>query len=184
MVEAGADEMPEEQLLEALELAHGEIGKLCEAQEELRAPGRQAEVARRGADGRAREQHGGRDLGADPADGLREARRDRRGARGGARARRSRWSRPRRTSSGSMQVRVEPRRCSSSEQRLDGRRRAGPRAVRGRPARAHRGRAGLEGAQVGEAPAALRPDHRRRRAAVPGRPGDGRRRRAGRSRTR
>ena len=46
MVEAGANEVPEETLLEALELAHGEIRKLCEAQEELRAAGRQAEVAR------------------------------------------------------------------------------------------------------------------------------------------
>ena len=36
MVEAGAEEVPEELLLEALELAHAEIKKLCEAQEELR----------------------------------------------------------------------------------------------------------------------------------------------------
>src|SRR5213592_2565320 len=36
MVEAGADEVPEDTLLEALELAHREIVKLCEAQEELR----------------------------------------------------------------------------------------------------------------------------------------------------
>src|ERR687884_2071415 len=36
MVEAGADEVPEDTLLEALELAHSEILKLCEAQEELR----------------------------------------------------------------------------------------------------------------------------------------------------
>jgi polyribonucleotide nucleotidyltransferase len=36
MVEAGAEEVPEELLLEALELAHGEIKKLCDAQEELR----------------------------------------------------------------------------------------------------------------------------------------------------
>src|SRR5262249_47004356 len=36
MVEAGAAEIPEEQLLEALELAHAEIRKLCEIQEELR----------------------------------------------------------------------------------------------------------------------------------------------------
>ncbi|MGH3058842.1 MAG: polyribonucleotide nucleotidyltransferase, partial [Gaiellaceae bacterium] len=36
MVEAGADEVPEETLLEAFELAHAEIRKLCEAQEELR----------------------------------------------------------------------------------------------------------------------------------------------------
>jgi len=36
MVEAGADEIPEETLLEALALAHAEITKLCEAQEDLR----------------------------------------------------------------------------------------------------------------------------------------------------
>ncbi len=36
MVEAGADEVPEDLLLEALELAHGEIRRLCEAQEDLR----------------------------------------------------------------------------------------------------------------------------------------------------
>src|SRR5437773_3489648 len=36
MVEAGAEEIPEDTLLEALELAHAEITKLCEAQEDLR----------------------------------------------------------------------------------------------------------------------------------------------------
>ena len=36
MVEAGASEVPEEKLLEALALAHEEIKKLCAAQEELR----------------------------------------------------------------------------------------------------------------------------------------------------
>jgi polyribonucleotide nucleotidyltransferase len=36
MVEAGANEVPETTLLEALELAHTEIKKLCQAQEELR----------------------------------------------------------------------------------------------------------------------------------------------------
>jgi polyribonucleotide nucleotidyltransferase len=36
MVEAGANEVPEEKILEALELAHAEIVKLCEAQEDLR----------------------------------------------------------------------------------------------------------------------------------------------------
>jgi polyribonucleotide nucleotidyltransferase len=35
MVEAGANEVPEEKILEAFELAHGEIRKLCDAQEEL-----------------------------------------------------------------------------------------------------------------------------------------------------
>ncbi len=37
MVEAGADEVPEDVLLEALDLAQQEILKLCEAQEELRS---------------------------------------------------------------------------------------------------------------------------------------------------
>ena len=37
MVEAGANQIPEEKLLEALDLAQREIVKLCEAQEELRA---------------------------------------------------------------------------------------------------------------------------------------------------
>jgi polyribonucleotide nucleotidyltransferase len=36
MVEAGANEVPEERLLEALDLAHHEIIKLCEVQEDLR----------------------------------------------------------------------------------------------------------------------------------------------------
>ncbi len=54
MVEAGADEVPEETLLEALDLAQAEIRKLCEAQEELREQGRQAEVARSRAHERAR----------------------------------------------------------------------------------------------------------------------------------
>ena len=37
MVEAGANQVPEEKLLEALEIAHREIVKLCDAQEELRS---------------------------------------------------------------------------------------------------------------------------------------------------
>jgi polyribonucleotide nucleotidyltransferase len=36
MVEAGAHEIPEETILEAFEVAHGEILKICDAQEELR----------------------------------------------------------------------------------------------------------------------------------------------------
>jgi polyribonucleotide nucleotidyltransferase len=36
MVEAGAEEIPEDELLQALELAHAEIIKICEIQEELR----------------------------------------------------------------------------------------------------------------------------------------------------
>src|SRR5689334_21518445 len=37
MVEAGASQVPEDKLLEALEVAHREIVKLCQAQEDLRA---------------------------------------------------------------------------------------------------------------------------------------------------
>src|SRR4029079_8672255 len=37
MVEAGANEVPEDKLLEALEVAHREIVKLCDAQIELRS---------------------------------------------------------------------------------------------------------------------------------------------------
>ena len=37
MVEAGGDQVPEETILEALELAHGEIRKICEALEDLRS---------------------------------------------------------------------------------------------------------------------------------------------------
>ena len=37
MVEAGGNEIPEAKILEALDIAHREIVKLCEAQEELRA---------------------------------------------------------------------------------------------------------------------------------------------------
>jgi len=37
MVEAGANEVPEDKLLEALEIAHREIVKICQAQEDLRS---------------------------------------------------------------------------------------------------------------------------------------------------
>jgi len=36
MIEAGGDEIPEDEMLEAFELAHAEIVKICEAQQELR----------------------------------------------------------------------------------------------------------------------------------------------------
>ena len=52
MVEAGANEVPEEKLLEALDLAQEEIKKLCEAQLDLQRQIGQAEVARR-------QRHGG-----------------------------------------------------------------------------------------------------------------------------
>ncbi|MFN2466683.1 MAG: polyribonucleotide nucleotidyltransferase [Gaiellaceae bacterium] len=72
MVEAGADEIPEEVLLDALELAHGKIIELCEAQEELaRRAGKpkwlDAEVTAE------LEQHAGRIRERIASSGLREA---------------------------------------------------------------------------------------------------------------
>src|SRR5207344_735279 len=40
MIEAGCDEIPEDEMLEAFELAHAEIVAICEAQEELREKAR------------------------------------------------------------------------------------------------------------------------------------------------
>ena len=80
MVEAGADEVPEETLLEAFELAHQEIVKICEAQEELRRQVGKPEVARprahRGARARARPGHRRGDCGARAARGRGNARGD------------------------------------------------------------------------------------------------------------
>ena len=47
MVEAGAQEVGEEDLIAALELAHAEIKKLCQVQIELAAKRRTAQVGRR-----------------------------------------------------------------------------------------------------------------------------------------
>jgi polyribonucleotide nucleotidyltransferase len=72
MVEAGAGEIPEDKLLEALDLAQQEIAKLCEAQEELR---RQVGKAKWLDDEVTREietQHGDRILERLRSEGLRE----------------------------------------------------------------------------------------------------------------
>ena len=52
MVEAGANEIPEAEMLDALDIAHGEIKKLCAAQRELAREGRQAQARGRVAAGR------------------------------------------------------------------------------------------------------------------------------------
>ncbi len=73
MVEAGAEEVPEETILEAFELAHAEIVKICDAQEDLR---RQA-GKERWLDAELTEQleseHGSRFQERIANDGLREA---------------------------------------------------------------------------------------------------------------
>ena len=142
------------------------------------APGGQAEVPRPGADRRARVAARRPHPREHPGQGPARGRSGRRGAdgRAGSRAEHGvgRGGHPP-PDPGSRLARHDPRESSAR-----GRRAARPRAVRGRPACADRGRAGLEGAQVGEARAAVRPDHRVGRAAVPGRPGDRRRRGPGR----
>ena len=100
MVEAGANEIPEEKILEALELAHGEIVKLCEAQEDLRRQAGQAEVARPRSPRGARARPGSRDLGAHPAGRHQGVRHGGRTSSSPSSPRRSRWSRPTTTSSG------------------------------------------------------------------------------------
>ena len=144
MVEAGAQEIPEDVLLEALELAHGEIKKLCQVQLDLADAGRQAEVARRvadrGAQGLARRPDPRRDRRARPPRGVHRRRGDLRRAlpraddglrRGGHHP----------AGAGAPEPERAARDASSR-----GRRGPGPAAVRVRAARADRRRAGLEGA--------------------------------------
>jgi polyribonucleotide nucleotidyltransferase len=58
MIEAGAAEIPDEKLLEAFELAHSEIRKLCEAQEDLRAQAGKAKWLDQGLTSELESQHG------------------------------------------------------------------------------------------------------------------------------
>src|SRR5919205_2470630 len=73
MVEAGADEVPEDTLLEALELAHREIVKLCEAQEELRRQVGKAKWLDTSLTQELEAQHGEELRRRIASDGLREA---------------------------------------------------------------------------------------------------------------
>src|SRR6478752_23181 len=73
MVEAGADEVPESLLLEALELAHGEIKRLCEAQEELRAEAGKAKWLDMDLSAEIESSHGHAIWERIQRDGLREA---------------------------------------------------------------------------------------------------------------
>jgi polyribonucleotide nucleotidyltransferase len=59
MVEAGANEVPEEKLLEALDLAHQEIVRICEVQEELRSRAGKAKWLDQGLTATLEERYGG-----------------------------------------------------------------------------------------------------------------------------
>ena len=175
MVEAGADEIPEDTLLEALELAHEEIRALRGpggARAQAGKPKWLDAVADRGAQELARR----RDPRADPHEGLREA---------AARSRRSsRELCPELTMESNeedivRQVQVRQSLNTLLETlRLEAVEAARPRAVRGRAAGADRRRAGLEGARSAKRSLLFDRILERRRAAVPGRP----RRRRGRGR--
>src|ERR671934_158390 len=73
MVEAGADEIPEDLLLDAFELAYGEIVKLCEAQEELRRQVGKPKWLDPSVTDELEARHGDEIRGRIAPDGLREA---------------------------------------------------------------------------------------------------------------
>ena len=171
MVEAGADEVPEDVLLEALELAHDEIRKLCEAQEDLRRQIGKPKWLDSELTAELEGSHGHTIWERIQRDGLRES---------AAVLDELTDELAPELSMDSTEEDIQRRMQVKAsldmlfeKQRLVACRGAGTRAVRGRPAGAHRCRAGLEGAQVGQAEPALRADHRRRAAAVPGRSGHG-----------
>jgi polyribonucleotide nucleotidyltransferase len=73
MVEAGADEVPEDVLLEALSLAHEEIKRLCEAQEDLRRQAGKAKWLDMGLTAEIEASHGHAIWERIQQDGIREA---------------------------------------------------------------------------------------------------------------
>jgi polyribonucleotide nucleotidyltransferase len=72
MVEAGANEVPEDRILEALEVARTEIVKLCDSQEELRRQVGKEKWLDSGLTDELRETHGARIRSAIAQHGLRE----------------------------------------------------------------------------------------------------------------
>ncbi|MCL4289229.1 MAG: polyribonucleotide nucleotidyltransferase [Thermoleophilia bacterium] len=73
MVECGAQEVPEDTLLAALELAHSEIRGLCEAQEELRRRAGKPKILDGAVTAEIASSHGERIRARIAAEGLREA---------------------------------------------------------------------------------------------------------------
>ena len=72
MIEAGADEIPEDEILEAFELAHAEIVKICDAQEDLRRQAGKPKYLDPELTAELEEQHAGRIRERIESDGLRE----------------------------------------------------------------------------------------------------------------
>src|SRR5262245_2749252 len=73
MIEAGADEIPEDEILEAFELAHSEIVKICDAQEDLRRQAGKPKYLDPELTDELESQHAGRVRERIDTDGLREA---------------------------------------------------------------------------------------------------------------
>jgi polyribonucleotide nucleotidyltransferase len=73
MIEAGAEEIPEETMLEAFELAHGEIVRICDAQEDLRRQIGKEKWLDPELTAEIEEQHGSRFQERIRAEGLRES---------------------------------------------------------------------------------------------------------------
>ncbi len=169
MIEAGADQIPEETLLEAFELAHAEIRKICEALEELREKVGKPKWVDVELTAELEAEHGDALRAAIGEHGLREAvGRDGRARRRGLSGHLDDVDRGRH-----RQADADPRRVRGHlrEGSHRGHRSSATRAVpRGHP-RADRRRAGHEGAPLRQARPAARADHGRARAAVPGRAG-------------
>jgi polyribonucleotide nucleotidyltransferase len=73
MIEAGADEIPEDEILEAFELAHREIVKICDAQEDLRRQVGKPKYLDPDLTSELEGQHAGRIRERIETDGLRES---------------------------------------------------------------------------------------------------------------
>jgi polyribonucleotide nucleotidyltransferase len=73
MIEAGAHEIPEDEILEAFELAHGEIAKICDAQAELRSRAGKPKYLEPELTAELESQHAGTIRDRIESEGLREA---------------------------------------------------------------------------------------------------------------
>ena len=182
MVEAGAKQVHEDKLLEALEIAHREIVKLCDAQLELRVEEGQDEVARPGRHRAARGRRTATRSGS-ASSSRASARRLRSSRRSSRRKSALRRSTPNEEKVfGELQVRMSLAQILEKQRSV-----AVETVVREKFENDLQGLTDAEQdskeLKSAKRSLALRAHHRERRAAVPGRPGH-RRRRARPSRTR